>query len=225
MTTPAKLIAEAEKHVGYVEGKNKDNIFGKWFGANHTAWCAEFVSYCIAYAGVKRLIAGAQTPKGFSSCGAGIKFFKAKKAWHKVEDSKPGDIAFFDWDHDGSQDHTGIIVKNDPKKKQILTIEGNTSDTSHSNGGVVKKTWRNYGVIMGVGRLDWESVKPVVKAPVAPVKPVQTTNPVSNPVATVEPSVSLTEKSSKEEILAYQVKKGLPQTGLFDEATKARISK
>lgn len=177
MSSAGKVIVEARKHVGYVEGANKDNIFGAWFGANHTAWCAEFVSYCINHAGFGALIKGAQTDKGFSSCGKGIDFFKKHKAWFPVEKAVQGDVAFFDWDHDGSQDHTGLVVAIDLKKKMIKTIEGNTSDTNHSNGGVVKETWRSFGVIMGVGRPAYPAdPKPVVApvdAPVAPASKAQ----------------------------------------------------
>lgn len=176
MTTAALVIAEAKKHVGYAEGKNKDNMFGAWYGMNHVAWCAEFVSYCINHADGGALIKGAQSDKGFASCGAGIKFFKAKKAWFPVAQAKAGDLAFFDWDHDGSQDHVGLIVSVDAKKKTIHTIEGNTSDTNHSNGGVVMAKERNWSVIMGVGRPAYavaaapEKPAPSVAAP-APSKP------------------------------------------------------
>ena len=150
--TAVEVILEARKHLGYVEGPNKDNIFGAWYGANHSPWCACFVSYCLNQTGQGDLIKGAQTAKGFNSCGKGIAFFKAKKAWFPVAEAHVGDVAFFDWDHDGEQDHTGIVTQVDVPGKRIKTIEGNTSDTSHSNGGVVKETWRSFGVIMGVGR-------------------------------------------------------------------------
>jgi len=157
--TSKNVIVEARKHIGYVEGAGKDNIFGEWYGANRSPWCACFVSYVLNHAGHGDLVAGAQTKKGFNSCGAGIKFFKKKKAWFSIEEAVQGDIAFFDWDHDGEQDHTGIVVKIDLAKKRVLMIEGNTSDTSHSNGGVVKEQWRSFGVIMGVGRPDYRGVK------------------------------------------------------------------
>ena len=150
--TAVEVILEARKHLGYVEGPNKDNIFGAWYGANHSPWCACFVSYCLNQTGQGDLIKGAQTDKGFNSCGKGIAFFKAKKAWFPVAEAHVGDVAFFDWDHDGEQDHTGIVTQVDVEGKRIKTIEGNTSDTSHSNGGIVKETWRSFGVIMGVGR-------------------------------------------------------------------------
>lgn len=167
---PSALIAEAKKHLGYVEGKGKDNIFGKWYGMNGAPWCAMFVSYCLNKSGAGAAVAGAQSPKGFASCGAGIKFFKAKKAWFPVAQAKAGDIVFFDWEHDGEQDHVGIVVSNDPKTKTVKTIEGNTSDTNHSNGGTVQAKTRNYSVIMGVGRPAYAVVKPAA-APVAPAAP------------------------------------------------------
>ena len=157
--TAKDVILEARKHLGYVEGANKDNIFGAWYGANHAPWCACFVSYVLNHTGQGDLIKGAQTAKGFNSCGKGIAFFKAKKAWYPVAEAHVGDIAFFDWDHDGEQDHTGIVSQVDVPGKRIKTIEGNTSDTSHSNGGVVKETWRSFGVIMGVGRPAYKKVE------------------------------------------------------------------
>ena len=157
--TSKNVIIEARKHVGYVEGPKKNNVFGEWYGANYSPWCAAFVSYVLNHAGHGDLIKGAQTAKGFNSCGKGIAFFKKHKAWFPVTEAIQGDIAFFDWDHDGEQDHTGIVVKIDLVKKRVLMIEGNTSDVSHSNGGVVKEQWRSFGVIMGVGRPDYKGGK------------------------------------------------------------------
>jgi hypothetical protein len=173
------VIAHARKHLGYVEGKGKDNIFGKWYGANHAPWCACFVSWALAAAGHAELVKGAQSQKGFNSCGKGIEFFKAKKAWHPTAEAKVGDLAFFDWDHDGSQDHVGIVteVGHGAHKGQLKCIEGNTSDKSHSNGGVVQEQWRNMSVIMGVGRPAYASDP---KAPKAVVEPVA--EPVAEPV-------------------------------------------
>lgn len=173
MTNAVKLIAEARTHVGYVEGKGKDNIFGKWYGMNGAPWCAMFVSYCMNKVGAGDLIKGAQGPKGFASCGAGIKFFKAKKAWFPASAAKPGDLVFFDWERDGEQDHVGIVVSNDPKTKTMKTIEGNTSSASQSNGGTVAAKTRNYGVIMGVGRPAWSDETPAAPKPAVKPEPVK----------------------------------------------------
>jgi CHAP domain len=192
----ANVIRRARAHVGYVEGPGKDNIFGKWYGANHSPWCACFVSWALAAGGHPTLLKGAQTEKGFNSCGAGIKFFKAHNAWHPVAEAQAGDLAFFDWDHDGSQDHVGLVVEVDVKGKKVKCIEGNTSDKSHSNGGVVQEQWRNFSVIMGVGRPAYPDAVPVkpVAAP-AVVKPV-----VAKPV--VKPAVKPVVKTAEPELKA-----------------------
>jgi hypothetical protein len=161
MSKQLDAILEARKHLGYVEGPKKNNIFGEWYGANFGPWCAAYVSYVLNHSGNGHLIKGAQTAKGFNSCGKGIEHFKKGKAWFKVTEAKPGDLAFFDWDHDGSQDHVGIVTKVDLAHRMIKCIEGNTSDKSNANGGVVKEQWRNMSVIMGVGRPEYG--KPVPK--------------------------------------------------------------
>lgn len=49
---------------------------------------------------------------------------------------KYGDIVLFDWNHNGSSDHIGFIVKKN-KDGSYTTIEGNTSLSSNDNGGCV----------------------------------------------------------------------------------------
>jgi hypothetical protein len=177
----ANVIAHARKHLGYVEGKGKNNIFGEWYGANHSPWCAAFVSWAVAAAGHPTLLQGAQTQRGFNSCGAGIKFFKAKGAWYPTVEARVGDLAFFDWDHDGSQDHVGIVTDVDLKGKKLKCIEGNTSNKSHSNGGVVQEQWRNMSVVMGVGRPAYpDAVKPAVKPVVKAAEPKVVAKPVKS---------------------------------------------
>jgi hypothetical protein len=222
MSTAKAVIAEARKHLGYVEGPKKDNLFGRWYGANNAPWCAMFVSYCMNKAGAGLLIKGAQTAKGYASCGKGIAYFKKKKAWFPVEQAQVGDHAFFDWNHDGDQDHVGIVTAIDLKKKQIKTIEGNTNDSNHSNGGTVQEKWRNFSVIMGVGRPAWTAnPKPSKTAAAKEVKakPVTTTvqaqavqSPVlktSKPqVKAVEPKMSATELESLPENYKPRAERG-----------------
>jgi len=175
--TPEAFIAVAQFYVGTKEKPKGSNhtIFGAWYGVQ-TAWCAMFVSYCLNHSGNGKTINGAQSKKGFALCSKGIAWFKKKKAWFPVKQAKPGDVAFFDWNHDHNPDHTGLIVKVDLKKKRVLTIEGNTGPKDLSNGGMVSKQWRNMSVIIGVGRPAFPAL---VAAPVAPV---------AVPVAAVEPA-------------------------------------
>lgn len=188
MATAQDVINEAEKWAKqrYKEAPANSNnsIFGAWYGANHQPWCAMFVSYCMNKAGAGKLIAGAQSKKGYASCGAGIRFFKKRHAYFAARDARPGDHAFFDWDHDGSQDHVGLVLKVDAKRKRILTIEGNTGAKNLSNGGMVAKQWRNMSVIMGVGRPAYD----LAAAPAAPVAAPAAPAPAPAPVVAPKPA-------------------------------------
>jgi hypothetical protein len=192
--TPEAVLAVAEFFVKmkYEEGPQKDNLFGKWFGANHTAWCAEFVSYCFTKGGAGYVVQGIQNKTGYLSCRAGIAGMK-KRGYKQVpvKDAQPGDIIFFDWDHDHDPDHTGIVLKNNPKKGQITCREGNTSrgDGSRSDGGQVAERVRFYTSVFAVFRPNWKPVTktaPVAAAPaVAPAAPVaapSNAKPVAAPV-------------------------------------------
>lgn len=183
MTSPKEVIEEARRHLGYKEQPVNRTKFGAWYGAQ-TAWCAMFVSYCMNHAGAGALIKGAQTKKGFASCGAGIRFFKKKKAWFPVAKAQVGDLAFFDWDHDGSQDHVGIVTAVNLKKKQVKCIEGNTGGV-----GVVAEQWRNFSVIMGVGRPAWPTEAPKTALPVS--APADIPKALGEaPVASLTPAVA-----------------------------------
>lgn len=174
MTTAKDVIAEAMTWVNkkYKEGANNDSLFGRWYGANHQAWCAMFVSYVFFQAGGINLVS-AQTKKGFAYCPAGVAWFQKLKQWHSARDAQPGDVVFFDWNHNGGAEHVGIVVKNDPKKQVVYTIEGNTSSGaagSQSNGDGVYRRTRPYSFVLGVGRPAYPApVKAPVAAPVAPV--------------------------------------------------------
>ncbi len=44
------VIRMAEAELGYKEGRNNSNKYGKWFGMNNVSWCCIFVVYCFAHA-------------------------------------------------------------------------------------------------------------------------------------------------------------------------------
>jgi hypothetical protein len=185
--TPEAVLAVADVFVKMKyedDKKNKDNIFGRWFGANHTAWCAEFVSYCFNKGGAGYVVNGLQTKNGYLSCRAGIAAMK-KKGYQQVpvEKAEPGDIIFFDWEHDHDPDHTGIVLKNNPKKKTVTCREGNTSrgDGSRSNGGQVAQRDRNYSVVFAVFRPNWKPVAKGATPAVAPAPAAPAAKPVAKP--------------------------------------------
>ena len=81
----------------------------------------------------------------FSSCEAGIGWFKDKDRW-KDSGYMPahGDLIFFDWENDGVSAHVGIVECAD--SATVYTIEGNTSDS------VARRSYMTGSVkIMGYG--------------------------------------------------------------------------
>jgi hypothetical protein len=96
-------------------------------GAENTPgpWCAYFVSWLCQQAG---------TPIGPE--GKGFGYVPNIEAWGKQTgryfasgDQRPqaGDIVIFDYGHDGTADHTGVVERVDGDGR-VHTIEGNTSD-------------------------------------------------------------------------------------------------
>lgn len=154
-----RVLSVAKKYVDakYKEGRNNDTIFGKWFGLNNQPWCAMFVSYVFAEAGLTNLVKNAQTSKGFASCQYGMKWFAKHKQLVPVGKAQPGDIVFFQFDSDPNADHVGIVVSNDGKGK-LVTYEGNTAKDgagSQTNGDGVYKKIRSYSSVMAVARPAW----------------------------------------------------------------------
>jgi len=171
MAGPANVIAWARRQVEakYKEGPNNDSVFGKWYGMNNQPWCAMYVSWCFAQAGLSPLVA-ASTPKGFASCHAGVDWFKKHGAWHTAAEAQPGDVIFFNFAGNMSDpEHVGIVYKVDTAKKLIYTYEGNTvnpdgtGDQRNGDGAYAKV--RPYSVVCGVGRPKWPA------QPVTPAKP------------------------------------------------------
>jgi len=135
-----KIVEVATNQIGNGEvplNSNKTK-YGKWFGLDGVAWCGIFVSWCYAMAG--KPLGKIGFTKGFAGCQTAVAHFKKTNQITKTP--VEGDIVFFDWNGDGRFDHVGIFVKwlND---NQFETIEGNTSLTNQSNGGLVMRRNRN----------------------------------------------------------------------------------
>jgi len=131
-------LAEAAKYIGMSEqppGSNKV-MFSEWYGMNGP-WCLMFVTYCFVKAGSKSFIKGSK----YAYCPYLLTDARASRNGLRVipkTDARTGDIVLFDWNRDGTADHVGIVAKPPAKKKATFTtIEGNTSGTNPSDGGMV----------------------------------------------------------------------------------------
>ena len=136
-----QFMEMVETQVGAVGGMEYCNWYGFDF---RTEWCAVFVSW--AYDEV-----GADGPV-FARCDSeGRRWFTDNGRWKPrgYEDIAPGDSIFFDWDHDDSADHVGLVVGRD--EEYVYTVEGNRSDTCIAN-----KYKLDCPDILGYGLMNWD---------------------------------------------------------------------
>ena len=149
-----------------------DQKYPKWYNGkkNGFAWCDMFVDWCFLTAfGYEKALSLLCQPE--RSAGAGctysLRYFMNKGQFH-TKDPQPGDQIFFGTSLDNST-HTGIVES--VNKKQLHTIEGNTSD---------QVARRSYSLtnsrILGYGRPAYDAAG--TAAPVTPATPAapQTTD-------------------------------------------------
>lgn len=151
-----KIIEIAQSQINYHEGANNATKYGAWYGMDNQPWCAMFISWCAAQAGIPEKI----IPK-LAYVPYIVDFFKAQKRYRskKLYWPSPGDIVFF-----GDASHVGLVES--VSGNTIVTIEGNTSRTGNSsNGDGVYRRYRNCADnwIMGYATPDYkeEKMKPI----------------------------------------------------------------
>ena len=196
------------------------------------AWCATFVSAVAKKAGLLDIV--------FAECGCErmIALYKNAGRWREDENYTPqkGDIIFYDWgdggkgDNTGWADHVGIVVS--VGSKNIKVIEGNISNkvgyrTIEINGKNIRGYGLpNYGDEAAPEVNDTEAETVSIKIPqykkgatgngVKALQLLLIGNGVSCGYAGADGEFgSMTEKA----VNTWQTKKGLPNTGIADEAT------
>lgn len=112
-------------------GHSNWNKYGKWFGWNGVAWCAQFVSWGYAPFGYKFKTALARQFMYWGQSGT----YGLRITYHP----EPGDIVVFN--HGGG--HVGTFIQGNASRFE--TIEGNTSCSGGSwdNGGEVCRKWHD----------------------------------------------------------------------------------
>ena len=136
-----QIVSVAMGQIGNSGGQK----FWSWYGFDsRVEWCACFVSWCADQSG---LIESGNVPK-FSLCSEGVTWFQGKNKWQSGGTTpSAGMIVFFDWDHDGTSDHVGIVEKCEGGR--VYTIEGNSSDQVRQRNYAV-----DYSSIMGYGGVN-----------------------------------------------------------------------
>ena len=81
----------------------------------------------------------------FSLCTDGKNWFQNQGRWQGAGSMpSPGAIIFFDWDHDGTCDHVGIVERCDGTT--VYTVEGNSGDAVRERSYAIRSD-----SIMGYG--------------------------------------------------------------------------
>lgn len=159
--TAADVLRVAGGEVGYSRWSDPQagTKYGRWYAQSHSSYygtngvpyCAMFVSWVFARAGVKC----AGLPEAY--CPSILN--TARRAGLVVDkhSARAGDIVLFDWDG-GEVDHVGIVTSNEGS--YLKTIEGNTSDGSsgsQTNGGRVARKNRPFEYVKAVVRPQYKS--------------------------------------------------------------------
>lgn len=138
-----KILSLAASEIGYIEGANKDNKYGQWFGLNHVSECGIFVSWAYFFGGAP--LGVIDFTKGFASVPFALAHFT--KTGEITKTPSPGDIVFMSW-YGKTAEHVGIVEKI-IDANNIQTIEANTSDAgSQKNGGCTQRKIRQAKFIM-----------------------------------------------------------------------------
>ena len=139
MATAQDLLRVAEGEVGYSrwDDPQPGTKYGRWyaqitgspyFGESGVPYCAMYVSWCLATAGVQC--------DGFPRAVA----IDPRDGFNRMvqpSNLQPGDPVGFDWDGDHTGDHVGITIARQGGTLLIDTFEGNTG------GGRVLRCERN----------------------------------------------------------------------------------
>ena len=132
-----KALDVATRYIGMSEEPAGSNrvMFSEWYGMIGP-WCAMFVTFCFVKAESKSFVKGSK----YAYCPYVLADAKASRNGLRIiptTSARTGDIVLFDWNKDGTADHIGIVNVAPNKRKTFTSVEGNTSGTNPSDGGMV----------------------------------------------------------------------------------------
>ncbi|MBQ9016243.1 MAG: InlB B-repeat-containing protein [Firmicutes bacterium] len=123
------IIGFAKTQVGYAEASGNNTYFGHWFGLNYAPWCAMFVSWCAAKAGVSKSVVP-RLASADRSWAKNQKVYYKSKQWGGTYTPQKGDLIYFSWSVRDYADHIGMVTGTSVSdgKTYVNTIEGNKRD-------------------------------------------------------------------------------------------------
>lgn len=145
MTTRDQIVGTALDFNGTGNGNGYDhrNPFSADLSRPAEAWCGDFVTdiYKRAQIPLPSMQPGCRT--GFAYCPEAVNYGRAHQATRWSWQAEPGDIVLFDFEGDGTADHTEIAT--DYRDGRLFTIGGNSGpsnvDGFTGQGGVHRHSW------------------------------------------------------------------------------------
>lgn len=142
-------IAMSQK--GFQEGKNNDTPFGTWIGAPNQPWCAAFVSWALAQAGVGGLKSAAVS--GLMGQAQSMGVYQDKNSGYIPG---YGDI-FFNKSNGAS--HTGFVISS-TSSGSFTTIEGNAGDMVKSvSRNITDASLTGFAALGNKGSMDTSAME------------------------------------------------------------------
>ncbi len=127
-----KIIEIALSEPKEPEDERGATKYGTYFGTPTWEWCTEFAVWCILQAQESLGVEYLKVHYPFEDWSGGcVQWYKEKGLFFKKGTYVPrrGDMIFFDYDYDGSTDHTGLVTgieyDETEDKLYVLTVEGN----------------------------------------------------------------------------------------------------
>jgi hypothetical protein len=148
-----KALDVSTRFIGVSEEPPKSNkvMFSNWYGITGP-WCAMFVTYCMVQAKSKAW----KQHERYAYCPYILDDAKYNRNYLRLVSAGQaiaGDVVLYDWDNDGIADHVGIVEVAPFNAKTFRAIEGNTSGTNPSDGGMVASMQRNVSDVIGFVRV------------------------------------------------------------------------
>ena len=229
MTTRAEIVRIALSFNGICNGDGYDgpNPFSANLGRPAEAWCGDYVTdmYKRAQIPLPPMQPGCRT--GFAYCPDAVAYGVAHDAARHSWEAGHGDIALFDWNGDGSADHTEIVAGY--RDGALFTIGGNSGpsnlDRFTGDGGVHRHRW---SAPVGTGNDDVLIVIDAAKL-VAFGSPAHPTRPGSPPPAEPRllmlksPLMSGADVRVVQHALNQRDNAGLATDGSYDSPTRDAV--
>lgn len=158
MTTAARYIGVKESPAGSNKVKFNTDYYGRVVSGPDFPWCCTYIWDVFRMAGASQLFYDGQKT---AYCPTVVNWGRSAGLTVPINSGRYGDLALFDWNHDGVADHIGLIEEMRPDGSYII-IEGNTAVGNDSNGGEVMRRVRNQSTICCIIRPKYEQEADIV---------------------------------------------------------------